>query len=98
MDVSAFAREIGQKIRAKRKDSGLTQQELASCAGVSERLVRSVENGEAYGVGLDKLASLLSQLGMALRIDDVPKTPPVVQDPSYSDLLRKTVHSWKDGD
>lgn len=98
MDVSSFSREIGQRIRAERKDSGLTQQELALRAGVSERLVRSVENGEAHGVGLDKLASLLSQLGIALKIDDVSETPPVVQDPSYSDLLRKTVKSWKDGD
>lgn len=37
--------DLGQAARARRRDLGLRQAELADLAGVSERLIREIENG-----------------------------------------------------
>ena len=98
MDATTFCRDIGRRVRCERKAMGLTQRELASRAKVSERLVRSIENGEARGVSLDKMMSVLSQLGMGLQLVDTPETPSSTQDDSYSVLLRQAVESWGGGE
>lgn len=38
-------REYGQRIRAARRAAGLTQEQLATRAGITDRTVRSVEAG-----------------------------------------------------
>lgn len=37
--------ELGRRIRAARKEAGLTQKDLADLAGISERTVRALETG-----------------------------------------------------
>jgi HTH-type transcriptional regulator/antitoxin HipB len=51
--------------RARRKASGLTQDDLADLAGCSARFVRSLEGGMAT-VRLDKLIDVLDVLGLEL--------------------------------
>lgn len=94
MDTITFCREVGRRVRCERKAMGLTQRELACRAKVSERLVRSIENGEARGVSLDKMISVLSQLGLSLLLADEPGALSSTQDDSYSILLRQAVESW----
>ena len=77
---------------------GLTQRELARRAKVSERLVRSLENGEARSVSLDRMISVLSQLGIGLQLADTAAVPTSTQDDSYSVLLRQAVESWGGGE
>lgn len=77
---------------------GLTQRELARRAKVSERLVRSLENGEARSVSLDRMISVLSQLGIGLQLADTPAVSTSTQDDSYSVLLRQAVESWGGGE
>ena len=62
----AIPRQIGLCVRNARKEQGLTQRELARRAGVSERLVLSLELGDAPGIRLDKLMSVTQALGIRL--------------------------------
>ena len=59
-------RQAGQYVRKAREAQGLTRAQLANAAGVSERLIASLELGDATGVRLDKLLSILGALGIAL--------------------------------
>jgi HTH-type transcriptional regulator/antitoxin HipB len=58
---------LGNAIRARRKELGLRQVELADLAGVSERFVYMVENGK-QSVQLDKVVAVLTALGLHLGI------------------------------
>lgn len=69
MKPEKFAQQIGQTIRTQRKVRGLTQQQLAFIAGVSERFIISLELGESKGVRLDKLLHVLTSLGLSLTIE-----------------------------
>lgn len=62
------ARQVGQNVRTQRKQLGLTQYQLAKQTGVSERSVVSLELGDATGMRLDKLLSILSALGLTMSI------------------------------
>jgi HTH-type transcriptional regulator/antitoxin HipB len=58
---------LAHEVRARRGQLGLTQQDLADMAGVSERFVRFVEQGKP-SVQLDSLTAVLETLGLELRI------------------------------
>jgi y4mF family transcriptional regulator len=59
--------ELARDVRARRKDLGLTQPELADLAGCSPRFVRALEAGKAT-VQLDKLLAVLDVLGLELEV------------------------------
>lgn len=63
MQPNDIARSIGVKVRARRKQIGLTRKQLAISADVSERYLHELENGEANAsVGiLAKVAIALGQ-------------------------------------
>jgi len=58
---------LAAEVRARRGQLGLTQQDLADLAGVSERFVRFVEQGKP-SIQLDSLLALLETLGLELRL------------------------------
>lgn len=58
---------LAGQVRARRLQLGLTQQDLAAMAGVSERFVRFVEQGKP-SVQLDSLTTLLETLGLELQL------------------------------
>ena len=58
---------LATEVRTRRSDLGLTQQDLADMAGVSERFVRFVEQGKR-SVQLDSLTALLETLGLELQL------------------------------
>lgn len=59
--------EVGSRIRARRTELGLKQQELADLAGCSTRFVHTVEAGKVT-VRLDKLLDVLEVLGLHLTV------------------------------
>ena len=67
-------RQAGIYVRQARDAQGLTRATLAKKAGVSERLLASLELGDATGIRLDKLLAVFGALGLALvaqgNIDD----------------------------
>ncbi|MEG0217958.1 MAG: helix-turn-helix domain-containing protein [Raoultibacter sp.] len=63
---SVFVRQVGRAVRARRKEEGLTQRQLAQAAHVSERFIVSLEQGVALGMQLDKLLQVLDVLRISL--------------------------------
>lgn len=59
-------RQAGIYVRRARETQGLTRAVLAKKAGVSERLLASLELGDATGIRLDKLLAIFDALGLAL--------------------------------
>lgn len=55
------AEEIGQRVRARRKQLGLTQEQLAERSGLSQQYVACVENG-TKGLGDESLIKLSGAL------------------------------------
>lgn len=103
MNATVLARSIGIRVRSCRLARGLTQRQLAELAGVSERLIRLLEAGEAPGIALEKLALILTPLSLDLRLVDLEcdggelRQEPVAQSNEYAVLLLRTVDSWTDG-
>jgi len=62
----ALAR-LGERVRASRRHLGLTQQELADLAGVSDATVRQIERGTGRGT-LASLLAVLNVLGLELEV------------------------------
>lgn len=59
-------RQAGIYVRRARERQGLTRAQLAEAAGVSERLLASLELGDATGIRLDKLLAVFCALGIEL--------------------------------
>ncbi|GAA2200550.1 hypothetical protein GCM10009849_21560 [Sinomonas flava] len=56
---------LAAEVRGRRRALGLSQQDLADLAGVSERFVRFVEQGKP-SIQLDALLAVLDALGLEL--------------------------------
>lgn len=61
-------RQAGIYVRRSREAQGLTRTQLAVAAGVSERLLASLELGDATGIRLDKLLAVFDALGLSLAV------------------------------
>lgn len=59
-------RQAGIYVRQAREAQGITRAAFAKKAGVSERLLASLELGDATGIRLDKLLAVFGALGLAL--------------------------------
>jgi len=60
--------DLAMDVRARRKDLGLTQVDVAELAGVSARFVMELEQGKPT-VRLDKLSAVLDAMGLRLRAE-----------------------------
>jgi len=60
--------DLGTDIKARRRDLGLNQHDLAELSGTSERFIRDLEHGKST-VRLDKLTAVLEVLGLQLRAE-----------------------------
>ncbi|MCW2135155.1 helix-turn-helix transcriptional regulator [Arthrobacter sp. VKM Ac-2550] len=58
-------KDVGKRIRAARKEAGLTQKDLADLAGTSERTVRAIETGTGNPT-LAAVAATANVLGLRL--------------------------------
>lgn len=68
-------RQAGIYVRQARESQGITRATLAKKAGVSERLLASLELGDATSIRLDKLLAIFNALGLALAAQgDIVKT------------------------
>jgi len=66
---------IGLKIREKRADLQITQQQLAQALGMSRTTIGQIENGSVQEVGVRKLIRILEYLGLELRVRPLGKPP-----------------------
>jgi DNA-binding XRE family transcriptional regulator len=72
--TSRFLSRVGQQIRLRRKDLGLTVQELADRAGISRRMLTQIELGQANPslITVDSVAHALNTDFVSLARDDSP--------------------------
>lgn len=63
------------QVRARRRELGLTQHEVADLAGVSTRFVHTVETGKP-SLRLDRLLQVLDVLGLGLELVPIPGLHP----------------------
>lgn len=58
---------LSQKIKAKRKELRMPQEELAALSGVSERTLRDFERGK-LSISLQKALDIAEVLGLELKL------------------------------
>lgn len=61
--LSSPYKQIGEIVKARRKELGLTQTDLAQAAGVNRRSVRRLENGERMQVDFWEMLAYQQVLG-----------------------------------
>ncbi len=61
-------RQAGIYVRRAREARDMTRARLAAESGVSERLLASLELGDATGIRLDKLLGVFGALGLSLTV------------------------------
>lgn len=57
--------ELGAELQRARKQNGLTQEQLAELAGISERTLRSIERG-AGNLSIEAVLSAANVLGLRI--------------------------------
>lgn len=73
--TAAFLAHLGDQVRRRRKESGLTVQELADAADLSRRMLTQIELGQANPslVTIDRVAQALGTTFAALTRDTRPE-------------------------
>ena len=61
--------ELGQAMRMRRAEMGLSQAQVAALSGLSRQTVNQLETGAVPDLGLNKAERLATLLGLALRVD-----------------------------
>lgn len=64
--------EIGREVAQRRAELQLTQAQLAKLAGLSRFTINQLETGKIHDLGISKLITLLSVLGMELTTQAQP--------------------------
>lgn len=77
--------ELGTAIAAARRQTQLTQLELASKAGVSRSTLDLLENCRAHEIGYFKLSRILTAVGLELKLQ-----PMAADRPTLDDLLKES--------
>ena len=67
MDTDKRMREFAEQVRARRRQLGLRQEELAELAGTSARFVVQLEAGKP-SVRTDKVLDVLEALGLEVQL------------------------------
>ena len=60
--------DVAALVRARRKELGLTQQDVADLGGLSAKFLRDLEGGKST-IRLDKLRAVLTVLGLELTVE-----------------------------
>jgi len=88
-----YMESIGQRLKAKRKDAGLTQAELGAAAGVSKQAISAIESGATQSPEAKTVEPIARRLGVSTRwlltgragVEGEPESSRVAEDaPPYS--------------
>ncbi len=71
---------IGEQIATKRKTLGLTQPTLAKKARVGLSTLDALENGRLGELGYSKITSILTALGLELRLQEAIARRPTLEE------------------
>lgn len=85
---TTISRQIGQAIRKRRKELGLTQSELAERAHVDRSFVIRIESGKSKSLYPDKLLQVLHALDLKMVIE--PKERPLPPEAGHKTPEKKS--------
>ena len=68
MGVVRNAKDLGSLVRARRKEKGLTQPELAALAGTSLRFITELERGLRTAASISKVLTVCSRLALDVTV------------------------------
>jgi transcriptional regulator with XRE-family HTH domain len=68
--------ELGQAVRVRRSDMGLTQQNVAKLSGLSRTTVNQIENGAIQDLSIKRATRLVDALGLKMSIAQARKLAP----------------------
>jgi transcriptional regulator with XRE-family HTH domain len=71
---------IGEAVRKRRKELGLSQQELAELANVARNRIAPLENDRLPEIGFRTLTKILHALGLDLRVTTLNRQRPTLDD------------------
>lgn len=72
--------ELGQAVRQRRTELGLSREQLAAAAGVSRARIEALENARAVEMGFQNLMQILNALGLDLRLTELNRQRPTLED------------------
>lgn len=68
IDQKRYFQELGTRLAALRKESGLTQAQLGQSIGLSQQMIADYESGTRQHIPLCRLISLAEVLGVDLNV------------------------------
>lgn len=71
---------VGEAVRRRRKELGLSQQELAELANVARNRIAPLENDRLPEIGFRTLTKILHALGLDLRVTTLNRQRPTLDD------------------
>lgn len=72
--------EIGEEVRKRRGELGLTREQLASHSGVSRARIEALENQRLVEIGFQNLLRVLNAVGLDLRLTELNQRRPTLED------------------
>lgn len=72
--------ELGQAVRQRRTELGLSREQLAKEAGVSRARIEALENGRAVEMGFQNIMQVLNAIGLDLRLTELNRRRPTLED------------------
>src|SRR5258705_13464688 len=85
--------ELGNAVRTRRSDMGLSQSAVAELSGLSRSTVSALENGTIHDLSLNRTQKLLEVLGLSLSIPEAHPRARSARPPSPpSDLAARTAN------
>jgi len=112
MSITELSKIIGDEVRLRRRQLGISQAQLAERAGVSKRLVVGLEGGEATQISLSRLVAIFDELGIQVEVSYDGEEAAAQEDPdderlspeietsldAYKERLAKSVRQFLSAD
>jgi transcriptional regulator with XRE-family HTH domain len=80
--------ELGQAVRRRRVELGLTRERLAEASGVSRARIEALENERAVEMGFQNLMRVINAVGLDLRLTELNRSRPTLEDLRKENLKR----------
>jgi transcriptional regulator with XRE-family HTH domain len=77
--------ELGERIKATRKTKGWSQTKLAEVSGVSRARLEALENARLAEIGFKHLLRILNALDLDLRLTQLNRGRPTLEDLAAED-------------
>ncbi len=78
--------ELGRRVKGARKTKAWSQTTLASKSGVSRARIEALENARIAEIGFKHLMRILNALGLDLRITELNRSRPTLEDLAAEEL------------